>query len=258
MTEHTVELAGNVAMPVVGLGTWGLRGRAARDAVGWALDSGYRHLDTAAIYGNESEIGLALQESGVPRDQVFITTKLPPREVGKERRTLERSLAALRTDYVDLWLVHWPPNGSGVATWEAFAELAQENLTRAIGVSNYGPRQIDELISTTRVIPAVNQVRWSPFIFDRSRLEHSRAAGIVLEGYSPLKASNLGHPLLREVAERHAKTTAQVILRWHLDHGVVVIPKSSRPERIAANIDLFDFRLHSEEIKALDGLSAAT
>jgi 2,5-diketo-D-gluconate reductase A len=256
MTGRTVDLAGKVAMPLVGLGTWGLRHRGARTAVRWALESGYRHIDTATMYGNEHEIGLALHESGVPRDEVFITTKLPPRETGKERPTLERSLDALRTDHVDLWLIHWPPNGSGVATWEAFTELAQEGLTRAIGVSNYSRWQIDELISATSVVPAVNQVKWSPFIFDRARLEHSRAAGIVLEGYSPLKTSNLDHPLLRDLAERHAKTPAQVILRWHLDHGVVVIPKSARPDRISANIDLFDFCLDPEEVGALDGLSA--
>lgn len=241
-------------MPLLGFGTWQLRGRRAHRAVSWALEAGYRHFDTATIYANEAQVGSALQDSPVARDEVFITTKLPPREAGRERRTLERSLEALRTDRVDLWLIHWPPNGVGTNIWRAFAQAHEEGLAQAIGVSNYSPRQIDELIERTGVVPSVNQIRWSPFIFDRARLDHSRARGVVLEGYSPFKAANLNHPLLRELGERNDKTPAQIILRWHLAHGVVAIPKSSHKDRIRSNIDIFDFSLRPEEIATLDKL----
>ena len=242
-------------MPLVGLGTWQLRGRSAYNSVSWALEAGYRHFDTATVYGNEAELGSALRDSMLPRNEVFITTKLPPRSAGNERRTLEHSLQALHTDHVDLWLIHWPPNGAGVAVWKAFAHAHEEGLARAIGVSNYRPSQIDELIDATGVIPSVNQIRWSPFIFDRDRLEHGRARGVILEGYSPFKAANLRHPLLGKLAERYGKTPAQIIVRWHVDHGVVAIPKSRRRDRIESNIDVFDFSLRADEITDLDGLA---
>jgi 2,5-diketo-D-gluconate reductase A len=245
-------------MPLLGLGTWQLRGRSAHRAALWALEVGYRHFDTATMYRNEAELGRALRDSGLARDHVFITTKLPPNEAGNEQHTIERSLKALGTDYVDLWLVHWPPRQDGLATWRAFADVAQQGLALAIGVSNYTPQQIDELIEASGVIPAVNQISWSPFIFDRARLEHSRDRGVVLEGYSPFKTSRLNHPLLSELGARHNKTPAQIILRWHLEHEVPVIPKSARKERIAANFDVFDFSLEDHEIKALDDLSNHT
>jgi 2,5-diketo-D-gluconate reductase A len=258
MTEDVVTLPADVPMPLLGLGTWQLRGRSAYRAALWALEVGYRHFDTATMYRNEAELGRALRDSGLARDQVFITTKLPPNEAGNEQHTIERSLKALGTDYVDLWLVHWPPRQDGLATWRAFADVAQQGLARAIGVSNYTPQQIDELIEASGVIPAVNQISWSPFIFDRARLEHSRDRGVVLEGYSPFKTSRLNHPLLSELGARHNRTPAQIILRWHLEHEVPVIPKSASKERIAANFDVFNFSLEDHEIEALDDLSNHT
>jgi 2,5-diketo-D-gluconate reductase A len=255
LDEPVATLPTGKAMPLFGLGTWALRGNGAYEALLWAFESGYRHFDTATMYRNEAELGRALRDSPVARADVFITTKLPPHEAGNERRTLERSLSALGVDHVDLWLVHWPPNGAGVDTWTEFARLAEEGLAGAIGVSNYSPGQIDELIDKTGVVPAVNQIRWSPFIFDGERLEHSRSRGVVLEGYSPFRSANLAHPLLAELGGRYGKTPAQIILRWHLDHGVAVIPKSARRERIESNIDVFDFSLTSEEVAAVDRLS---
>jgi 2,5-diketo-D-gluconate reductase A len=255
MDQPTVELSDGAQMPLIGFGTWQLRGRSAYHSVSWALEAGYRQFDTATVYGNEAEVGSALLDMKVPREEVFITTKLPPREAGRERRTLERSLKALQTDYVDLWLIHWPPNGAAVEVWQAFIQAHEDGLARAIGVSNYSPQQIDELIDRTGAVPSVNQIRWSPFIFDRQRLEHSRARGVVLEGYSPFKASNLSHPVLRELAERYGKTPAQIIIRWHIDHGVVAIPKSAHKDRIESNIDILDFSLSDDEIASLDGLA---
>ena len=244
-------------MPLVGLGTWQLRGRRAHGALLAALEIGYRHIDTATMYGNEKELGVALRESALARNEVFVTTKLPPSAAGNERRTLEASLEALDTDYIDLWLVHWPPGGAGVDTWRAFVELAEEGLARAIGVSNYSTTQIDELTEATGVTPSVNQVKWSPFLFDSALLQQCRERGVVLEGYSPFRAGSLDHALLVELGKRYAKTAAQIIVRWHIEHRVVVIPKSSHRERLAANFDVFDFSLEPDEITALDGLSSS-
>jgi diketogulonate reductase-like aldo/keto reductase len=255
LDQPTAPLSQDVQIPLLGFGTWQLRGHSAYEAVGWALESGYRHLDTATMYRNESELGRALHDSGISRNEIFITTKLPPNRAGNERATLEQSLDALGTDRVDLWLIHWPVDGSGLSTWEAFAKAAEEGLARSIGVSNYSLSQIDHLLDGTGVAPALNQIRWSPFLFDGPLLEGHRERNVVLEGYSPFRAANLEHPVLLEVARQHEKTPAQVVLRWHLEHEIVVIPKSARKERIEANFDVFDFSLSADEVSALDRLS---
>lgn len=253
--EPAVELTGGVLMPLVGFGTWQLTGSEAQRAVGWALEAGYRHLDTAAAYGNEKQVGAAIRESDVTRDDIFITTKLPPNHVGRERQTLEESLAALGTDHLDLWLVHWPPGGTaGVSSWRVFTEALSEGLTRAIGVSNYSLDQIDEITEATGVAPAVNQIKWSPLLFSAELLAAHRERGIVVEGYSPFRSGTLDHPALVEIAERHRKLPEQVVVRWHVQHGIVVIPKSAKRERITANADVFDFELSADEMAAIDGL----
>ncbi|NIS34623.1 MAG: aldo/keto reductase, partial [Actinobacteria bacterium] len=167
-----------------------------------------------------------IRDSDVTRDDVFITTKLPPNHVGRERQTLEESLAALGTDRLDLWLVHWPPGGTaGVSSWRVFTEALSEGLTRAIGVSNYSLDQIDEITEATSVVPAVNQIKWSPLLFSAELLAAHRERGIVVEGYSPFRSGTLDHPTLVEIAERHRKLPEQVVVRWHVQHGIVVIPK---------------------------------
>lgn len=256
MEDNTVTLSSGAVMPLLGFGTWRLQGQAAYDAVRYALDVGYRHLDTAAIYRNEDQVGRALRDSAVAREDVFLTTKIPPGEAGRERRLLAASLAALGVDRLDLWLIHWPGGaGANLGMWQALLAAAEDGLTRDVGVSNYSPAQIDELVTQSGRAPAVNQIRWSPALFDPVRLAHSRDRGVVLEGYSPFRASDMSHPVLAEVAAAHGVTPAQVILRWHLDHGVVVIPKSATPERIAANFDVFGFRLTDTEMSRLDSLS---
>jgi diketogulonate reductase-like aldo/keto reductase len=209
------------------------------------------------MYGNESEVGAAIAASGLDRAEVFVTTKLPPeRAGGRELRTLQDSLRALGTGYVDLWLVHWPPRGgTSVGAWRAFIEAQEEGLARAIGVSNYSISQIDQLADETGVAPAVNQIRWSPFLYDRQVVEASRGRDVVLEGYSPFKAGRLDHPVIVEIARQHGKTPAQVVVRWHLQREFVVIPKSARHERIVENADVFDFQLTDADVQALDGLS---
>ena len=251
-----VTLTGGGAMPIVGFGTWRLRVRPAYDAVRFALDVGYRHIDTATMYGNEAEIGRALHDSGLDRHEVFLTTKLPAGSAGRERETIAASLRALGTDYVDLWLVHWPPRGRQ-NTWPEFLAVRGQGLARAIGVSNYNIAQIDELGATAGELPAVNQIPWSPRRHDERLLAAHRERGIAVEGYSPLKGSNLRDPVLVEIASRHGVSPAQVVLRWHIEHGIVVIPKSEDRGRIASNFDVFGFSLDKDEISRIDGLSAS-
>jgi 2,5-diketo-D-gluconate reductase A len=250
----TVTLPGGGGMPMVGLGTWRLRVRQAYECVRFALETGYRHIDTATMYGNEAEVGRALRDSGVDRSEVFITTKLPAGNAGRERETLAASLRALGTGYVDLWLVHWPPRGKArPQTWREFVALRDEGLARAIGVSNYSIGQIDELAGATGQMPAVNQIPWSPRKHDPGLLAAHRDRGVAVEGYSPLKGSDLHDPVLAAIASGHGVTPAQVVLRWHIEHGIAVIPKSGQRERIAANIDLFGFSLDPGEIARIDG-----
>ena len=256
VNEHTVALPGDFRMPLVGFGTWQVTGDRGYRAIREAFDAGYRHLDTATMYGNEAVVGRAIRDTGVPREDLFITTKLLPRRIGRERATLDESLRALGTSYVDLWLIHWPPGGRARPdTWRQLLAARDADLARNAGVSNYSIAQIDELIAATGEAPAVNQIPWSPFLYDAGTLAESRERGVVLEGYSPFKRSDLRHPVLRAIAERHGVTPAQVVLRWHIEHGIAVIPKSATPARIRLNHDVFGFTLTAEEVARIDRLS---
>ena len=251
----TVDLGGGAAMPMVGFGTWQVGGRRGYEAIRYALDTGYRHIDTATMYRNEREVGQAIRDSGLDRREVFVTTKLPPGNAGRARATLAESLRALGTDYVDLWLVHWPPRRQASAPlWREFLTLRDEGLCRSVGVSNYDIGQIDELIAATGERPAVNQIPWSLSQYDPALLAAHADRAVAVEGYSPLKGTRLRDPALAEIAARHQVTPAQVVLRWHLDHGITVIPKSARPDRIRANFDLFAFSLTPDDLARLDHL----
>ncbi len=247
---------GDVGMPLLGFGTWQITNDAAPAAAAAALEAGYRHIDTATGYGNEAGIGHALASAGLPRQSVFVTTKMPPENVGRERQTLERSLTNLGVDFVDLWLVHWPPNGQATPqAWEQFIRAREDGLARSIGVSNYSLDQIDEFTRATAVTPAVNQIRWGPAIYDPSVATGLQRRGVVLEGYSPFRASNLQDATLVTIASRHEATPAQIIVAWHMAHGFVVIPKSTRPERILANAAGVRITLDSQEVTAIDALT---
>ena len=256
-TTPTIALRG-ADIPVLGLGTWQSEGDAAERAVHHALRAGYRHIDTATAYGNEAQVGRGLASSGVDRSEVFLTTKLPPDHAGRERETLETSLKDLGLDHVDLWLVHWPPNKQATpTTWAQFVALRDEGLVRAIGVSNYSIAQIDELIEATGEAPAINQIPWSPADHDADLVAAHAERGVVLEGYSPFKRTDLDHPVLAEIAAAHGVSAAQVVLRWHIEHGVVVIPKSTTPERIESNLEAVSFSLDADEVARIDGLSTS-
>jgi 2,5-diketo-D-gluconate reductase A len=258
MTVPTVSLpkaadGSAVALPLLGFGTWQLRGEAAYRAVRHALEAGYRHLDTATMYGNEAEVGRALRDSGVPREQVFLTTKLPAERAGAARATLDESRRALGVDAVDLWLIHWPPGrGRSVGVWREFLAARGAGLVRAIGVSNYAAAGIDELTAVTGERPAVNQIRFSPSLWDPAVVAGHRERGVVVEGYSPFKTTDLRDPVLARIAAAHDVDAARVVLRWHLQHEIVVIPKSATPERIAGNADLDGFTLTADEMAEID------
>lgn len=252
--EPSVSVTGG-AMPLLGFGTWQIPDADAPAAVGAALEAGYRHIDTATGYSNQRGVGKAIASSGLARDDVFVTTKLPPDNADRVRETIEESLEQLGLDHLDLWLVHWPPNGEARPdVWEQVVQAQADGLTRAVGVSNYSLAQIDELIDATGTTPAVNQVKWSPAEYDRAFADGLRDRGVVLEGYSPFKASNLQDPTLVEIADAHDADSAQVIVAWHVAHGFVVIPKSSNPERIRSNASGSRIELSADEVSRIDGL----
>lgn len=253
---RTVDLPGGTALPLIGFGTWQLSSKTAYASVRAALEVGYRHIDTATLYKNESDVGKAVKDSEVDRQQVFITTKLRPQDARHARRTLESSLRLLDTDYVDLWLIHWPTGQDElVPTWRELLSAKDAGLARNVGVSNYSPAQIDLLTESTGLRPAVNQIPWSPARHDPALLDEHRRRGVVVEGYSGLKNTDLDDPVLTGIARRHDATPAQVVLRWHLEHDIVILPRSSRRERIAANFDLEGIDLTTEEVAAIDALT---
>ena len=247
--------SGDIPIPLLGLGTWQSDGDDAYRAVRHALEVGYRHVDTATGYGNENQVGRAIADSGVAREDIFVTTKLPPDAAGHERETLEASLRLLGLEHLDLWLVHWPPAGTATpSTWQAFRDLRDEGLVRAIGVSNYSLAQVDELVDATGEAPSINQIPWSPTDFDVEVVAGHAQRKVALEGYSPFKRSHTDDAVLTEIAAAHGVTVRQVVLVWHLSHQVVVIPKSVTPERIDANLDVLGFSLSDEEVARIDEL----
>jgi len=253
-----LQLSSGGEIPQVGLGVWqSPRGAGTRNAVLAALRFGYRHVDTARIYGNEADVGAAVRDSGVPRAEIFVTTKLWNEDQGYEsaRRAFDASLERLGLDYVDLYLIHWPVGGKRLESWRALEELHAEGRARAIGVSNFLVPHLRELLAKSRERPAVNQIELTPFLQRRDTRALCREHAIVVEAYSPLtRGLRFNHPIVAGVARRVQRTPAQVLLRWGVQHGHVVLPKSTRAERIAENGALFDFTLDDDAMAALDGL----
>lgn len=256
-----VRLNDGHAMPVLGLGVWQLGpGASTRDAVRAALGAGYRLFDTAKLYGNERDVGAALRDSGVPREELFVTTKLWNDDQGYESalKAFARSERDLGLGPVDLYLIHWPVTGRRADSWRALRELRDAGRVRSIGVSNYTVRHLMELLATSDIVPAVNQVEFSPFLYQRDLLEYCRDHRIQLEAYAPLtRGAQFRDPTVAAIAAAHGKSPAQVMLRWGLEHGVIEIPKSARPERIRENAAVFDFALTADERARLDALDEA-
>ncbi|GAA3159379.1 MULTISPECIES: aldo/keto reductase [Streptomyces] len=260
----TITLNNGVTMPQLGFGVWQVPDDEATAAVGHALEAGYRSIDTAAIYGNEEGTGRALAASGIPRGELFVTTKLWNAEQGYDStlRAFDASLDKLGLEYVDLYLIHWPlpARDTYVDTYRAFEKIHAEGRARAIGVSNFLPAHLERLIGETSIVPAVNQIELHPYFpQDASRAAHARHS-IATEAWSPLGQGKdlLAEPVLAEIAAKHGVTPAQVVLRWHLQLGNVVIPKSVTPARIAANIDVFGFALDDADLKAVAALDNGT
>jgi 2,5-diketo-D-gluconate reductase A len=256
-----VTLNNGVRMPQLGFGVFQVGNDEARAAVATALECGYRSIDTAALYGNEHGVGVAVRASGIPREELFVTTKLWNADHGAGRvlPAFERSIDKLGLDYVDLYLIHWPVPSRDrfVETWEAFQGLYAEGRLRAIGVSNFTPPQLTRLLEETAVVPAVNQVELHPGFQQPELRAFHREHGIATEAWSPLgQGAALTHPVITRLAERHEKTPAQVVLRWHLDLGNVVIPKSVTPGRIRENFSVFDFALTAEDARQIAGLES--
>ena len=260
--RSTVKLNNGVQMPWVGLGVFlSGEGQETESAVRWALELGYRHIDTAAVYKNEKDVGKALKSSGVPREQVFVTTKVWNADQGFEStlKAFDASRRLLGLDTLDLYLVHWPVKGKYKETWRAMEKLYAQGKARAIGVSNFLVHHLEDLLAGAAVVPAVNQVEFHPFLLQRDLLEFGRAHGIRHEAWSPLtRGKMLSHPVIGELARKHGRTNAQVLLRWHLQREVVAIPKSVHRERIEENSKVFDFQLSPEDMAALDALDNGT
>ncbi|HEX5114694.1 MAG TPA: aldo/keto reductase [Pseudonocardiaceae bacterium] len=247
-------LADGNRIPMLGLGVWQIPdGSACVNAVRWALEAGYRHIDTAQAYGNEESVGRALRESGVPREDVFITTKFYPgrRDPAAE---VEQSLRRLGVDQVDLYIVHWPQGGPTWA-WPGMEQARERGFARSIGVSNFSVDDMDKVLAAATVAPVVNQVQFGALKYRRALLEACVARNVALEAYSSLGTGrHLKNKAVRRIAERAGRTPAQVLLRWCVQHGLPVIPKSTHRERIEENADLFSFTLSAEDIAALNGL----
>jgi diketogulonate reductase-like aldo/keto reductase len=254
-------LNNGIEMPQLGFGVWQVPDDEAEQAVATALESGYRSIDTAAIYGNEEGTGKAIATSGIPREDLFVTTKLWNSDQGYDStlRAFDTSLEKLGLDYLDLYLIHWPlpSRGKYIDTYKAFEKLYSDGRVKAIGVSNFYPEYLEKLIEATSVIPAVNQIELHPQLQQHAAREYHAQQGIATEAWSPLGSGKglLEVPAIVAIAQKHNRTPAQIVLRWHIQQGNVVIPKSVTPSRIRENIDVFDFSLDAEDIAAISALN---
>ncbi len=260
MTVPTLRLNDGHLIPQLGLGTWPLSDAEVAPVIVTAIEAGYRHIDTAYRYGNERGVGQGIRDSGIRREDLFITTKLDGEFQGEDRAIagLDESLRRLRLDYVDLLLIHWPlpRRDQYVSTWKTFEQLVAAGKARSIGVSNFKPAHLERLLAEATIRPAVNQIQLHPRITRPDQRAYDSAQGIVTVAWSPLGQGSdlLADPTLAAIAAKYGKTPGQVVLRWHIELGVVAIPKSAHGERIAQNIDIFDFALTPEEVAAISAL----
>jgi methylglyoxal/glyoxal reductase len=255
----TTTLHNDVEMPTLGLGVWKMENNdEVKTAVNAAIDAGYKAIDTAAAYKNEEGVGAAIKESSTPREELFITSKVWNDDQGYDStlKAFEDTVSKLGIDTLDLYLIHWPVEGKYKETWKAMEKLYKDGRIRAIGVSNFHPNHLEDLMKDAEIKPMVNQVEFHPLLNQKELREYCKQHSIQLEAWSPLAQGKLlDHEVVKEIAEQHGKSTAQVIIRWDLEHEVVTIPKSSNPDRIKQNFDVFDFELTQDNIRALDELN---
>lgn len=264
--QPSITLNNGIVMPQIGLGVWQAKdGKEVETAVTTAIEDGYRLIDTAAIYGNERGVGRAIARSNVPREELFITTKVWNADQGYNQTlaAFEKSRRRLNLDYIDLYLIHWPVPAKDMYldTWRALEKLYAEGKVKAIGVSNFTHEYLDRLLNEATVIPAANQVELHPRLTQERLRNYCDEQHIAVESYSPLGGAGgdlLGDPILQQIGAKYGKSDAQVILRWHIQHGLIVIPKSVTPERIKQNIDIFDFALSDGDMMSIDALNTNT
>lgn len=254
-----ITLNNGVTIPQLGFGVFQVPDEQTTKVVLEALKAGYRSIDTAAVYGNEGGVGKALAQTDIPREQLFITSKVWNSDQGYEStlKAFDETMSKLGLDYLDMYLIHWPTPEKKlyVETWKALEELYAQKKVRVIGVSNFQPGHLEDLINQSSVTPAVNQVEVHPAMQNRNVIAADREFGIATEAWSPLaKGEVLGEKPIQDIADKYGKTPAQVVIRWHLQEGRIVIPKSVTPARIAENLDVFDFQLTAEDMKSIDGL----
>ncbi len=256
--NYKIKMNNGVEIPQFGLGVYLTKsGTECINAVTWALEAGYRHIDTAKAYHNEKEVGEAVRDSGIKREEIFITTKLWNNDHGYESalKAFDMSLKTLNTKYIDLYLIHWPVKEKRKDSWKAFEKIYESGYCRSIGVSNYMIIHLEELFTYANVIPVINQVEFSPYNYQKDLLDVCNKNKIILEAYSPLtRMEKLTDTKLVAIAKKHSKTAAQVLIRWAIEHDLVVIPKSARKKRIIENADIFNFSLDESDMKILDGL----
>lgn len=253
----TLKLNDGTSIPQLGFGVWKASSGDCYKAVRTALELGYRHIDTAKIYGNEEDVGRAIKDSGIPRSEIYVTTKLWNSDQAKAHRAFEESLNRLALEYVDLYLIHFPVTKSRMAAYADLEQIKASGKARSIGVSNYMPAHIDELLKVCKTKPVVNQIELHPWLAQKELKAHCEAQGIHIEAYSPLAhGQKTGDVSLRPVADKHGKTIAQVLLRWSIQKGNIVLVKSVSPSRIAENLAIFDFELDASDLATLDALDS--
>ena len=256
--NSTQNLNNGVEIPYLGLGTWDLRGKEAYQAVLWSLDLGYRLIDTASLYENENEIGEALKDTDIPREEIFLTTKVWNNEQGYNNtlNAFEKSLKRLRVEYVDLYLIHWPVSGLRNETWKALEKIHEGGRTQAVGVSNFTIRHLKELLEISEITPTVNQIEFSPFLFQKELMDYCKSNRIVVEAYTPLiRGRKFDNKIVMDLAQKHNKTPAQILIRWGLQHEIIEIPKSGNKQHLQENAEVFDFTLGIEDMFRLDELN---
>lgn len=256
--ESKAKLNNGKEIPRLGLGVYlSKSGKETRQAINWAFEAGYRHVDTAAIYGNEASVGDAILESGLPREEIFVTTKLWNDDHGYDRalKAFDESLKKLRVDFVDLYLIHWPVASGRRDSWRALERIYSNGMAKSIGVSNYTERHIDELLKSSDVVPVLNQVEFHPYLYQKALKESCESKKIWIEAYTPLtRGERFDDPILQKIAKKYDKTVAQIMIRWSLQVGTIVIPKSVHKDRIFENADVFDFEIEAEDMASLNKL----